>query len=316
MSENIAQLVNVDFKTYDEVMQQSFHAFNTAAFAQLNQHKCDQVYALLYKDSKYRLGLLAGVKNEWLLSPFSAPFGGFSFIKSSVHLSAIESAVELLDLFAKEKNLKGIRMILPPLIYNRVFLTKLINVLYRFDYLILNLDLDFYIELQHELSYEERLWKNARNNLKEALAQEYDVLLCKSVEEKQKVFEIICNNRQLKGRLIHMSFEEVLQTAAILPVDFFLVSKKGEPVASAIVYRVTPDIPYVTFWGDVHSHLPGRPMNFLAYYMVKFYQNQGIHYLHFGISSEESKPNYGLSEFKESIGCTITPKLSFEKKLV
>jgi hypothetical protein len=315
MISSVAQLCEVDFRYYEQVIPHPFHAFNSAAFAQLNAHKCEQVYAFLFKDTKYRLGLLAGVRDGWLLSPFSAPFGGFSFIKSSVHLSAIESAVELTEQFAREKQLKGIRLVLPPLIYNRVFLSKLINVFYRFDYKVFNMDLDFYIELQHEVPYEDRIWKNARCNLREAFEQHFEVCLCQNLEDQKQVYEIICNNRRVKGRPMYMSFEEILQTAAIVPLSFFLVTKQKEPVASAIVYQLAPDMPYVAFWGDVPGFSLGRPMNFMSYHLVKYYQKLGMHYLHFGISSEDSKPNYGLSEFKESIGCTITPKLSFEKLL-
>jgi hypothetical protein len=39
-------------------------------FNQLNEDKCEAVYYLLFKDSKYRLGLIGGVRDNVFTSPF------------------------------------------------------------------------------------------------------------------------------------------------------------------------------------------------------------------------------------------------------
>ena len=307
-------LVMADYSEYEQIFQEPYHAFNSAGFALINQHKCDSVFALLYKDSKYRLGIIAGVREGMLLSPFSAPFGGLSFLKADLQISAIERAVVLLEQFAAEKGIKGIRMVLPPLIYNRTFLSKLINVLYRRSYKLFNLDIDFYIELQNEQPYLNRIWKTARQNLRISQQNNFSVCLCNDDEQgKQLTYEIIKENHLLKNRPMHMTFEEIAQTNKIIPMDFFLLKHNHVPVAGAIVYAVSEHIQYVSFWGDLPGFSSMRPMNFLSYYMEEYYQKKGKKYLHFGVATEESKPNYGLCQFKESIGCTITPKLSFEK---
>lgn len=314
MTVALHSLVNVDFKEYEHVIKEPYHAFNSAGFALLNQHKCDSVFAFLYKDSKYRLGILAGEKDGMLLSPFSAPFGGFSFLKADVQISAIENAVVLLEEFASEKGLKGIRLVLPPLIYDRTFLSKLINVLYRRSYRVFNLDMDFYIDLQDGQPYLDRIWKTARQNLRTSLQQDFTVSLCNGDREAMElIYEIIKENRTLKGRPMHMEFAEVLETTAVIPMDFFLLKHNHVPVAGAIAYAAAEAIQYISFWGDLPGFSSMRPMNFLSYHIEEHYKKKGIKYLHFGIATEQSKPNYGLCQFKESIGCTITPKLSFEK---
>ncbi|MEQ1799773.1 MAG: hypothetical protein ABL872_17585 [Lacibacter sp.] len=313
MSVTTHSLARVGIKEYEQVFHEPYHVFNSAEFASINQHKCDSVFPLLYKDSKYRLGIIAGVREGMLISPFSAPFGGFSFLKADVQISAIEQAVILLEEFAAEKGLKGICMVLPPLIYNRIFLTKLINVLYRFSYRVFNLDIDFYIELQDEQPYLERMWKTARQNLRVSQQNDFSVSLCNDDAEKQLTYEIIKENHLLKERPMHMTFEDISQTNKIIPMDFFLLKQHHVPVAGAIVYAVTEDIQYVALWGDLPGFSSMRPMNFLSYHIEEYYQKMGKKYLHFGIATEASIPNYGLCQFKESIGCTITPKLSFEK---
>jgi hypothetical protein len=38
--------------------------------------------------------------------------------------------------------------------------------------------------------------------------------------------------------------------------------------------------------------------------------------VHIGIATENSVPNYGLCEFKESIGCKMAPKYTYYKKKI
>ena len=58
-----------------------------------------------------------------------------------------------------------------------------------------------------------------------------------------------------------------------------------------------------------------RTMNFLAYKVFKFYKHKKFNFVDIGPSTENSIPNNGLSDFKESIGCDIELKLEFSIKL-
>lgn len=54
----------------------------------------------------------------------------------------------------------------------------------------------------------------------------------------------------------------------------------------------------------------------MAYKLQEYYFLKGKKYLDIGPSTDFSIPNYGLCNFKESIGCDISLKLSFERKLL
>lgn len=308
--------IGVAKEAYEQVIQHPYHVFNTASFTELNSRKCEEAFCLLYKDTKYRLSLTAGIRDGILLSPFSAPFGGFSFLKQDVQIPVIEKAVKQLEVFALLKSCIGIRLILPPLIYNETFLAKQINVLYRMGYRNSNLDLDFYIPLQNGESYEELLWYNARKNLRISQQQGFEVTVCNEDEKAQQtIYEVIRENRISKGKPMNMSWDEIRSTASVIPTDFFLLKRGDEDIAGGIVYKAAAGIRYVPFWGDRPGYTLQKPMNFLSQFIAEFYRHAGDQHLHIGISTENSVPNYGLCEFKESIGCTITPKLSFEKYL-
>lgn len=300
---------------YDQVILNHIHSFNIAVFSQLNRSKCEEIFYLLYKDTKYRLGLSVGIKDGMLLTPFSAPFGGFSFIKQNIQIEVIEKAVEQLEAFSLTKYCTGIRLILPPLIYNESFIAKQINVLYRMGYKNSNLDLDFYIPLQTATSYEELLRYNAKKNLRISREQGFEVVLCNDDTKLQKIiYEVVKENRISKDKPMNMTWDEIQSTASVISTDFFLLKRGEEAIAGGIVYKTAEGIRYVPFWGDKPGYASQRPMNFLSHYIAEYYKRAGDRYLHIGISTENSVPNYGLCEFKESIGCVVTPKLSFEKR--
>jgi hypothetical protein len=308
------ELIEVTHQEYELIFPVPYHLFNRSSFANLNQTKCDTVKYFLFKNSKYRLGFIGGIKNNKLQSPFSAPFGGFSFIKEDVQIKVIEEAVVLLEQYATKEKLSGIKMVLPPLFYQEIFLSKLINVLYRRAFQINTLDLDFYFKLQSEIPYEEQIWYNAKKNLRISQKQHYAFECCNdNAEKKQAVYSIIKANRAFKDKPMNMQYAEILATAAIIPTDFFLLTKENEQVAAAIVYHIADGILYVPYWGDMPGYTEYKPMNFLSYSVFEHYRKLGKQIVHIGISTEDSVPNYGLCEFKESIGCTITPKFSFEK---
>jgi hypothetical protein len=83
-------------------------------------------------------------------------------------------------------------------------------------------------------------------------------------------------------------------------------------VAAAIVYRVSPQICQLIYWGDAPGFESSRPMNMLALKMFELFKAMGVDYLDIGPSSEDGIPNAGLCAFKESVGCTGDLKYTFE----
>ena len=57
---------------YFNIIGYPFNKFNSMYFNDLNKMNTEEVYYFLFKNNKYRLGLIAGVKNKTLSSPFSA----------------------------------------------------------------------------------------------------------------------------------------------------------------------------------------------------------------------------------------------------
>ena len=96
------ELSKVSAKEYNNYFATVFHVFNTVEFSELNSNKCESIHYLLFIDKKVRLGIVLGERENMLLSPFSAPFGGLTFMKSDIRLEYLEEAVKLLENYAFE----------------------------------------------------------------------------------------------------------------------------------------------------------------------------------------------------------------------
>jgi hypothetical protein len=301
---------------YQEVIREPFHAFASAPFNVLNQAKAEKIYYLLFKDSKYRVGLIAGQIQGVILSPFSAPFCGFVPVHDDIKIETIEDAVELTVSWVKEKGFTKIEFTLPPLIYHKSFLAKLANVLHRKSFDIEKHELNFHLDLAKlNQDYSSFLWKNARKNLTIALGGDLTFTLCTTPHEQEKAYKIIQQNRAHLGATLRMSLEQMFATISVIPADFFIATTADTHVAAAIVFNIAPQIAHVVYWGDIPDFQHLKTMNFLSFKVFEFYKNKGFAIVDIGCATVDSEPNYGLLEFKESLGCDIQPKITYAKSI-
>jgi hypothetical protein len=310
-------LEEVSSEQYKEIIREPFHVFASASFNALNATKVESIHYLVFKDSKYRMGLIAGCVQQTILSPFSAPFGGFTPIYEDVKISTIEEAVDLTIAWAKEKGMNELKLTLPPPIYFESYLAKMSNVLFRKNFCVANQELNFHFDLAKLTpEYTQAIWRNARKNLTIALASNLSFSHCITLQEKETAYEVIKRNRLVRGKPLRMQWEQVLATTQTVPADFFLVAtKEGRATAAAIVFNVAPQIAQVIYWGDIPDFQQLKTMNFLSFKVFEYYKEKDFRIVDIGYSTEDSVPNYGLCEFKESLGCSIQPKHTFVKDI-
>jgi hypothetical protein len=307
------EILEVKASEYAEIVATPYHVFGSASFNELNKNKCSELHYLLFKEGKFRLGIIGGRKDDSFCSPFSAPFGGFTCLSSEVRLQYIESSLELLKEWATEKKYANITIILPPTIYAESFITKQSNCMYRKGYTISTFDLNHSVDLGNFVDgYLARIWYNARKNLRFAESSNLRLITCISDDEKLTAYNIIKENRNARGFPLRMEWKELLDTSRIIQSDFFMAfNDQGIPIASAVVFQVNQDIVKVIYWGDLPEYSNLRSMNFLSYSVFSYYNSKGVKIVDIGHSTVDSIPNYGLCEFKESLGCDTTGRFTF-----
>lgn len=292
--------------------------YNSSDFHKINSNKVNDVRALSFIDNdKTVLNLTIGIADNTIKIPYSAPFGFFEMSGKSVSHRCIDEALNLLDEYAVSHGVQEIFFRIPPKIYYPKYIDKVINSFFRQGYEVDCCDINYAIPTRGMEVYESSLKRNAKKNLKRALSSGFSFWQCSSEDDKRKAYNVIKENRRRKGYPLWMSYEQVKEMETLADTDYFLLTHDENSVASAIVFSVTYNIRQVVYWGDVAGYDSMRPMNMLSYKVVEYYhQNSEINYLDIGPSTEHGVPNYGLCDFKESIGCTIGNKYTFVKKMV
>lgn len=291
---------------------QAAHVFNTVAFAQLNSDKVECVHYLSFDDPKTCFGIVLGESNGVLRSPFSAPFGGF--LEKGTHgLERMEKAVDALADYAKERSLR-LQITLQPMVYDETRLSMWVNVMMR-KMQLHHTDLNYHFDISRMPNYSSVINRSARKLLNQALRQNFCLRKLDSGnrDDVARAYNVISCNRKERGFPLRMTFEQVWQTVSqVITADFFVLEHEGCDVAAAQIFHVADGIAQVVYWGDIRQYAKSRPMNYLAYSLFGHYAGNGLRILDIGPSTEDGIPNYGLCEFKESIGCSVTMKYCFE----
>jgi len=311
------EIIKLSTKDYKSIFTDPYHVFNKLDFNLLNaEARGIEILCLGFKTKKYKLGLIGGIVDKKLRSPFSAPFGGFSYSKEDISLETIDEALGLLLEYCRANLITEVELTLPPLFYEMSFISKLGNALYRKQFIVSRSDLNYSIHLDGSLEdYLKTIHHNAKKNLNIALTKAFSFFECKKIEDKELAYDIIRRNREAKGYPLRMSYEAVQNTINVINADFFLVKLEQEAIAAAMIFHVTTGIIQVVYWGDLPEYSMNRTMNYLSYSIINHYQDSSIKIIDIGPSTENSIPNYGLCDFKESIGCRIYPKYSYIKVL-
>jgi hypothetical protein len=302
---------------YEKYLPDSCIIYARSVFNQLNSYKVDKVIYLLFQDTKSRFVMCFGVKENAILCPYSAPFGMIIPIKTEVSLSYYYEALKELEIYARESKYHHIRMVLPPAFYDDSCINMWINTLYNNGFTVKHIDINYQLNISNiDLnSYMDDIQHNARKNLKISLRSGLSLCKCLTETDKQTAYEVIRLNRESKGYPLRMTYSQVAETIKILDHDFFVVKVGEVPIASAIVFCITEQIYQVIYWGDVPGYSQYKPINYLSYKLIEYYKQKNIRYLDIGPSSESGIPNFGLCDFKQSIGCETSCKFTFEKAL-
>ena len=303
-------LTEVSKELFRQHFLQNPHPFISEEFIDLVKHKTDKVVRLIESDHNVSIGLLAGINDGILCSPFSAPFGGFHFIYDEVVYEEIFRFIAHLKDYAIAEKLKKIQITLPSDIYCSSINAKCVNAFVRLGYTMNIPDIVNWINLNSYNGKSEK--KPIRKNINRAIRN--NLTFSHVSDEKQMIeaYKIIYENRKMLGREIHMNLSDLQEVNKIFPVDYFLVKNiKNECLASAIIYRGHQKIIQAIFWGDIVPRTQVGVMDFLVMNLFNYYKNLGFDFIYLGRSSIDGIPNEGLIRFKEWHNCTSSLKFTF-----
>ncbi|WP_430809887.1 MULTISPECIES: hypothetical protein [unclassified Carboxylicivirga] len=303
-------LIEIDYNTYCDLFPDQRNPFITSCFIELNRFKADELVCLVEEVDKPEMGLIAGVKDKNLLSPFSAPFGGFHYKKENIYVDRIDAFISSLKRYFYDNTNEQFQITLPPDIYTPSFNAKCISSFVRSGFTYQIPEITSWVDLR--LFNNRYKQKNSREYYRQSLRNKLVFDSISSAEEQEIAYGIIKQNRARYDRPIFMTLEDIRRVKKIWAVDFFKVtSPDGLMVASAIFYRFHSDIVFALFWGDNEHGRSLRAMDFMLFNLWKHYKELSYKYVDLGISTEQSIPNVGLLRFKETHEAISSLKYSF-----
>lgn len=306
----------VSCEEYKKTFEPKF-VFDSVDFFELNKYKVERVHYYVFSDKRKRFGLAVGEQGGNLYAPYSAPFSMIEPINKHWDIKMLEDSINVFDEYIRQRSANSMRFVLPPAFYDSKVMPILQNVLLRCGYKLLWQDLNYAFDLKSiDLeAYVDALRPNGRKNLRIAISKDLKLFRCKEENEKRTAYDIIAINRRERGYPLRMTWEQVVETVKIIKADFFIVKDKDLNLAAAIVFHVSKNTVQVIYWGGIMEYSPYKPINYLAYKLINYYKEKGFQYIDVGPSTEHGIPNYGLCDFKESIGCEVSSKCCYEKRL-
>ena len=304
-------LIDISEKDYKEYFPLSPNPFISEDFINLTKHKVDKIVRLIDSNKKdVAVGLVAGIKDNKLYAPFSAPYGGFHYRYEEIFYDKVYDYVFKLKKYVSDQKMDSLKIVLSPNIYNPTMNAKLVNAFIRLGYsmnapgIVSSIDLRSFEGKWIKYRVEENCNKAIRNGLsfKKVLDE-------KSIEE---AYSIILSNREDQGRDIYMSLDDLFQVNNVIPVDFFIVrNQAGEGVGSGVFYRGHEKIVQGIFLGDLLSSRKLGTMDFLFQNLYNHYKKMGYDMIDLGKSSTDGVPNIGLVRFKEIHNCISSLRYTF-----
>ncbi|MDO4332597.1 MAG: hypothetical protein Q4C58_07885 [Eubacteriales bacterium] len=289
--------------------------FNEPSFTELNRDKVEEIYYLLVKKGNSpRFGMILGVKDGVAKSPFSAPYA-YPVVISTAHVEAFDEAVGALERYCIDNDIKEIRFTFPPFLYDEDILSVWTSAMYRAGYEPISIDINYILDLEalNREDYEMIIPKKGRSHLRKAKASGIEIVRCVEEKDIAEAYEVIVENHNAKGFPTHMSLKQLKDTFILVPHEVFLAKLDGKGIASMIYYETSKDIVECIYSGYLLKYSNSGVMNLLSWYAIRFFGDKGYKYIDRATAGKDSIPNYGLCDFKESIGGKRSLKYSFRK---
>lgn len=305
-------LVEVSKEEYRKYFPTDPNPFISDAFVNLVEEKQDKILRLMNPGDN-TLGLIVGLKNGVLRSPFSAPFGGFHYKHEHMFYEVIEEFIQNLKVYIEVNGYHDFYITLPPNIYQENINAKLISAFIRNDFVMKTPDLNNWVNLT-KINGE---WKgrNVAQNIRKAVKHGLVWKSITEIDEMKEAYKVIHSNREGLGRKIYMTLDDILKVNNVFPVDFFGINDAhGKCVGASVLYRGHDKIVQGIFMG---GDLAKRYMGVIDYMYMNLYEHYkklGYYFLDMGTSSLQGNPNSGLLRFKEIHNSETSLRFTFTLK--
>ncbi|MGB3618400.1 MAG: GNAT family N-acetyltransferase [Catalinimonas sp.] len=291
------------------------YLFNRPAFLALQDLPGRHTLALHHprtgqREAVWHLYEHAGV--AW--SPRRATFGGPQFA-ADLPPERLDELLAQADVPARERGWRAIEIKAPPHCFEPRQQSLLATLLHAHGYRQTQADLTYYLPLRGDVPFENRLHDTARKRRRRAAEMPF-VVTEEPTADLAEVHAMIAATRHRKGYPVTMTAEQLTRAVRTLPEHYrvWTARREGALVAVACVVVVRHDLLYTLYVGDEDAHRRWSPVTLLYEALYDWGRAGGYRFLDFGIGTDASVPNWGLMQFKRSLGGVPALKSTYRKE--
>lgn len=288
--------------------------FNQEKFRLLQKTEGWQSYYALKKKSKKIVAAVHfHITDDKAFSPLRAPFGSLDFSRS-LPLPGLYEFIGFCETDLKQKGVERIVITNPPELYHpygSILTTFFLNN----HYSISAAEVDTLIPVRHGKIHR-KLHRSERRRLSKSEKIELEVRQL-NPNDLEKVYNFILGCRKAKGFELSMTLDQLKKTADHFPERYllFAVFKGRQMAAASVSIIVKKDVMYQFYHDHDESFDHLSPVVKLIAGIHEFCFQKGIDKLDLGTSAADTRPNFGLLNFKLLLGGTPNSKFTFEKSL-
>ena len=254
--------------------------------------------------------VLAGRDGIWT-SPITGGFGGVVNSRK-IQVDALEALMlKVPSVISSHSLLKSIKVRLAPTCFPDAS-PILANIMFRNGWNLTDFDINFHLEPRSIDEFMTDLGETKRKFIRR-LSKLGATFREVSDSSLLDVYRVIEANRMAQGYPMTMSLESVdsLVKKFSSDVRLFTVSQNEKIIASAICLMLNSRYLYVFYWGELPESRRDSPVILLAHGIVDYCIRHRINIMDIGTSTVDSLPNSGLCNFKSSLGCKTSQKLTY-----
>jgi len=308
---NPIKIYQVTQNEYDKISIK-LPIFLKAAYTEHYKVKVEEVFHFVIKGKNFCIGITGGVKENAFFSPFSAPYGGFSILETNYSHIKFNEGLKLFEHELKSKLINEIKIVQPPDFINpaNIFIH---NALKFNNYNLDHLELNQFINLNKYDNPSEYFKKSARNKFNQLRKLNLEFIHDNSL--LKEAYDLIKESRKIRNKPLKMKFEELEHANKLTNLEVFLLKYQENYISACIGFKCNTKLFHVIYWGHNVRYEELFPMNGLSYFLINSLKNKGYEYIDLGISTNQTSPDYGLLNFKISIGAETCTRLSWTKRI-
>ncbi len=239
-----------------------------------------------------------------LISHRGASFGSFVVPEDLSFADSYALVKSLID-YCRQNAIWGIRLTLPPTIYNRRLSNYIDFALIQqgFNYCRREVSSILFLEKNIELNL-----KKFRSSHRRAVnkATKSGVTICQT-DDYHSFYEILKNNLKIRhGVQPTHTLNELLKLKELFPdrINLFGAYVNDIMIAGVVNFIVNSDVVLAFYISHDEEFQEYRAVNLLFYTIFKWAISAGYKVFDFGIFTVREEPNLGLARFKENFGAS------------